>query len=81
MEIEEDGGEEFELVGVGLRAFRRGAVGGFGGGVDSGGLTNFGLAGAASLTAFELLSSPLVLMPPSIFRNFGIPTPANIPPS
>ena len=77
---EDGGGEEFEVGTVGLRALSRGAVGGLGG-IESNGFAKLGFEVGASFDETELLLSPLVLIPPSVFFNLGMPTPAKIPPS
>ena len=64
---------------MGLNAFIRGAIGGFGAD-EVGGLGADCCEVSGSEIYEESLSAP-VSTPPPVFRSLGIPTPANIPPS
>ena len=65
------------LCGVGFRAFSLGAVGGFG--ADEVGGFGAELLELSGSDRYE--ESRPVSMPPPVFLSFGIPAPANIPPS
>lgn len=73
------GGDDSMVFGVGLSAFNLGAVGGFGA-AKVGGLGGDVLDISGSEAYEESLSAP-VSTPPPVFLNFGMPTPAKIPPS
>lgn len=73
-----DGGDSV-VCGVGLKALNLGTVGGFGAKEVGGFEADFRDVSGSEMYD-ESLSAP-VSIPPPVFRNFGIPTPANIPPS
>ena len=73
------GGDDSVVCGVGLNAFVRGAIGGFGA-KEAGGFGVDCCEVSGSEMYEESLSAP-VSIPPPVFRNLGIPTPANIPPN
>ena len=72
-------GEDSVVCGIGLKAFSLGAAGGFGT-EEVGGFGSDGLDVSGSDMYDESRSAP-VFTPPPVFLSFGIPTPANIPPS
>ena len=73
------GGEDSAVYGLGLKAFIRGADGGFG----AEGVGGFGADGlnVSKSDIYDDSRSAPVSTPPPVFLNFGIPTPANIPPN
>ena len=73
------GGEDSVVCGLGLKAFSLGAVGGFGA-MEVGGFGADCLDVSGSDMYDGSRSAP-VSTPPPVFLNFGIPTPAKIPPS
>ncbi len=73
------GGEDSAVCGLGLKAFNRGAVGGFGA-EEIGGFRAGGLDISESDVYSDSRSAP-VSTPLPVFLSFGIPTPAKIPPN
>ena len=67
------------MCGLGLKTFNLGAGGGFGAD-EAGGFGANGLDVSGSELYDDSRSAP-VSTPPPVFLNFGIPTPAKIPPN
>ena len=73
------GGDNSVVCGVGLKSFSLGAVGGLGAEEVGGFGTDFRDVSGSEIYDGSL-SAP-VSIPPPVFRSFGMPTPANIPPN
>ena len=72
------GGEDSVVCGLGLKAFKRGTVGGFGT-KGVGGFSADGLEVSGSEMYDDSRCAPVST--PPVFLSFGIPTPAKIPPN